>query len=81
MELLNIHVTTVRSRTKLTANKQAKHEGLRFFCNQFKFKTLIKSYLKIHQQSKHDGIKFTCFKCELQVSTKSDLKRHELVKH
>ena len=45
MELLNIHVTNVISRQEveltITAHKQAKHEGLEFFCNQCKFKTHI----------------------------------------
>ena len=59
----------------------AKHEGVRYACNQCDKKFTKQVGLTRHFKSEHEGVKYACIHCEKQYSQKTHLATHIKNKH
>ena len=44
----------------IKTHQEAKHESLRYFCNQCDYQAMEPRSLKRHQQYKHEGVGYLC---------------------
>lgn len=60
---------------------EAKHEGIRYFCDRCAFAATAKKNLKRHIESIHEGVRYPCSQCSSKFTQSQDLKRHIKVNH
>ena len=65
----------------LKKHKEAKHEGIRYPCDQCEFAATSMSNLKVHKEAKHEGIRYPCDECEYITAYAAELKKHKKSKH
>ena len=54
----------------MKAHKEAKHEGIRYQCDQCEYRSVQLSGLTMHKQSKHEGVTYSCQQCAYVTSAK-----------
>ena len=65
----------------MKTHKEAKHEGIRYPCDQCDYSFTAVSILNKHKKSKHKGIRYLCDQCEYTASDLGNLKRHKRSEH
>ena len=65
----------------LKKHKEAKHEGIRYPCDQCEYSASQKGQLKSHKEAKHLGIRYPCDQCEYTTAYAVELRKHKEVKH
>ena len=65
----------------LKHHKKAKHEGIRYPCDQCEYSATQVGTLKKHKEAKHEGIRYPCDQCEYSATQMSALKTHKEAKH
>ena len=57
------------------------HESVKYPCNLCKYKTTLKSSLKIHEISVHESAKYQCTQCDYKFTHKNNIKQHVMSVH
>ena len=81
MMALSIHETSVIILQHGMMHIKAKHEGIKYPCNQCDYVATQQSNLKTHKKYKHMGIRYPCEQCDYAATQQGSLKRHMKRKH
>jgi hypothetical protein len=65
----------------MNKHRMAKHEGLRFHCDQCDMKFVGRHILKRHKVTIHKGVRYNCTKCDYITVNIHSFKAHEKSKH